>query len=34
MAPHSDSGMIEERSQRSVELTVERLTALLHAKGI
>ena len=34
MTPHSDSGIIDERSQHSVELTVERLTALLHAKGV
>jgi len=34
MTPHSDSGIINERSQYSVEQTVERLTALLHAKGI
>jgi len=33
MTPHSDSGIIDERSQHSVEQTVERLTALLHAKG-
>ena len=34
MTPHSDSGIIDERSQHSVEQTVERLTALLHAKGV
>jgi len=28
------SGIISERSQHSVEQTVERLTALLHAKGV
>jgi len=28
------SGIIDERSQHSVEQTVERLTALLHAKGV
>ncbi len=33
MTPHSDSGIIDERSQHSVEQTVERLTALLQAKG-
>src|SRR5213594_4042262 len=33
MTPHSDSGIIDERSQHSVEQTVERLTALLHDKG-
>jgi len=34
MTPHSDSGIIDERSQHSVEQTVEKLTALLHAKGV
>ena len=34
MTPHSDSGIIDERSKHSVEQTVERLTALLHAKGV
>jgi len=34
MTPHSDSGIIDERSQHSVEQTVERLTALRHAKGV
>ena len=34
MSPHSDSGIIDERSQHSVEQTVERLSALLRAKGI
>ncbi len=34
MTPHSDSGIIDERSQHSVEQTVERFTALLHAKGV
>ena len=34
MTPHTDSGIIDERSQHSVEQTVERLTALLHAKGV
>jgi uncharacterized protein (DUF302 family) len=34
MSPHSDSGIIDERSQHSVEQTVERLGALLRAKGI
>ena len=34
MTPHSDSGIIDERSQHSVEQTVERLSALLRAKGI
>ena len=33
MTPHSDSGIIDERSQHSVEQTVERLTALLRDKG-
>ena len=28
------SGIIDERSRHSVEQTVERLTALLHAKGV
>jgi uncharacterized protein (DUF302 family) len=34
MSPHSDSGIIDERSQHSVEQTVERLSAMLRAKGI
>ena len=34
MTPHRDSGIIDERSQHSVEQTVERLTALLHARGV
>jgi len=34
MTPHSDSGIIDQPSQHSVEQTVERLTALLHAKGV
>ena len=34
MTPHTDSGIIDERSQHSVEQTVERLTALLHAQGV
>jgi len=34
MTPHTDSGIIDARSQHSVEQTVERLTALLHAKGV
>jgi uncharacterized protein (DUF302 family) len=34
MTPHNDSGIIGERSQHSVEQTVERLSALLRAKGI
>jgi len=34
MTPHSDSGIIDERSQHSVEQTVERLSAMLRAKGI
>jgi uncharacterized protein (DUF302 family) len=34
MSPHSDSGIIDERSQHPVEQTVERLGALLRAKGI
>ena len=34
MTPHSDSGIIDERSQHSVEQTVERLTDLLRAKGV
>ena len=34
MTPHSDSGIIDERSQHSVEQTVERLRAMLRAKGI
>ena len=34
MTPHNDSGIIDEPSQHSVEQTVERLTALLHAKGV
>ena len=31
---HGDRGIIDEQSQHSVEETVERLTALLHAKGV
>jgi len=34
MTPHTDNGIIDARSQHSVEQTVERLTALLHAKGV
>jgi uncharacterized protein (DUF302 family) len=34
MTPRSDNGIIDARSQHSVEQTVERLTALLHAKGV
>jgi len=34
VTPHSDSGIIDERSQHSVEQTVERLSAMLRAKGI
>src|SRR5438105_14138408 len=34
MTPHSDSGIIDERSKHSVEQTVERLTDLLRAKGV
>src|SRR5213594_4982278 len=34
MTPHSDSGIIDQPSQHSVEQTVERLTGLLHAKGV
>ena len=34
MTPHTDSGIIDERSQHSVEQTVERLTTLLHARGV
>ena len=34
MMPHMDNGIIDARSQHSVEQTVERLTALLHAKGV
>ena len=34
MAPHSDRGIIDERSRHSVEQTVQSLTALLHAKGV
>src|SRR6266699_1546459 len=34
MTPHTDNGTIDARSQHSVEQTVERLTALLHAKGV
>jgi uncharacterized protein (DUF302 family) len=34
MTPHTDNGIIDARSQHSVEVTVERLTAVLHAKGV
>src|SRR5207244_9197631 len=34
MTPHTDNGIIDARSQHSVEQTVERLTALLHATGV
>jgi uncharacterized protein (DUF302 family) len=34
MTPRRDSGIIDARSQHSVEKTVERLTAVLHAKGV
>jgi len=34
MTPHTDNGIIDARSQHSVEQTVERLTAALHAKGV
>src|SRR6266566_392858 len=34
MMSHSDSGIIDQRSQHSVEQMVERLTAVLHAKGV
>jgi uncharacterized protein (DUF302 family) len=34
MTPHTDNGIIDARSQHSVEQTVEKLTALLHAKGV
>jgi uncharacterized protein (DUF302 family) len=34
MTPRRDSGIIDARSQHSVEQTVERLTAVLHAKGV
>ena len=34
MTPHSDSGIIDERSRHSVEQAVERLMALLHTKGV
>ena len=34
MTPHTDNGIIDARSQHSVEQTVERLTAVLHAKGV
>ena len=34
MTPHTDNGIIDARSQHSVEQTVERLTALLLAKGV
>jgi uncharacterized protein (DUF302 family) len=34
MTPHRESGIIDERSQHSVEQTVERLIALLHAEGV
>jgi uncharacterized protein (DUF302 family) len=33
MTPHADHGIIDARSQHSVEQTVERLTALLHDTG-
>ncbi len=33
MTPDTDHGIIDARSQHSVEQTVERLTALLHDKG-
>src|SRR5256884_5769884 len=34
MPPHTDNGIIDARSQHSVEQTVGRLTALLHAKSV
>ena len=34
MTPHTDKGIVDARSQHSVEQTVERLTGLLHAKGV
>src|SRR2546426_3535280 len=34
MTPPSDNGIITLPSQHSVDQTVERLTALLHAKGV
>ena len=34
MTLHSDNGIIDERGRHSVEQTVERLTALLHAEGV
>ena len=34
MTPHTDNGIIDAQSQHSVEQTVERLTALLLAKGV
>jgi len=34
MTPHTDGGIIDARSQPSAELTVERLTAVLHAEGV
>jgi len=34
MTPHTDNGIIDARSQHSVQQTVERLTALLLAKGV
>src|SRR6266699_5701305 len=34
MTPHTDNGIIDARSQHSVEQMVERLTAVLHAKGV
>src|SRR3989449_5192682 len=34
MTPPSDNGIITLPSQQSVDQTVERLTALLHAKGV
>ena len=34
MTPSSDSGIITQPSQHSVEQTVQKLKALLHAKGV
>ena len=34
MTPDTDNGIVDARSQDSVEHTVERLTALLHDKGV
>ena len=34
MTPPSDSGIITQPSQHSVEQTVQKLKALLHAKGV